>query len=152
MKLGPLPQAGLLFDQSPPPVAVVRGGPSGELIAGPAPLLVPNSAVDDVVAPSLRPWLTAVERRQLAEASQRAATGFTLEPIIWTAADPTGARTAAGNVVAVDDVFRAVRGRICRDVRQTVAKNDETHIGQVTLCRSPYGADLAVWVVGNADQ
>lgn len=152
MRLGPLPQAGLLFDRPPPPVSVVRGGPSGELIAGPAPPLVPNSAVDDAIGPSLRPWLTAVERRRLAEASQHAAVDFTLEPVLWTAADPTGARTAAGTVVAVGDVFRAVRGQICRDVRQTVAKDNETHIEQVTLCRHDYGADLAVWVVGNANQ
>jgi hypothetical protein len=151
-RLPALPKPGQFIDQPPPPVSVVRDGPAGELIAGPAPPLVPNSAVDDAVADSLRPWLTEVERRDLAEASQRAADQFTMEPVAFVASDPSGARTATGTAVAVDDVFRAVRGQLCRDVRQSVAKDDETHIQQVTLCRRDYGGGLWVWVLGNPDQ
>jgi hypothetical protein len=151
-RVPPLPQAGQFFDRPPPPVSVVRDGPAGELIAGPAPPLVPNSAVDDAIAESLRPWLTAVERRDLAEASQRAADQFTMDPVAFVASDPSGARTATGTAVAVDDVFRAVRGQLCRDVRQSVAKDDTMHIQQVTLCRRDYGGGLWVWVLGNPDQ
>jgi surface antigen len=151
-RLPAVPQAGQFFDRAPPPVAVVRDGPAGELIASPAPPLVPNSAVDDAIADSLRPWLTEIERRDLAEASQRAADQYTMEPAAWVASDPSGAHTATGTAVAVDDVFRAVRGQLCRDVRQTVAKDDKTHIQQVTLCRRDYGGGLYVWVLGNPDQ
>lgn len=149
---GPIPKAGQIFDQPPPPATVVRDGPAGELIAGPAPPFVPEAEVDAAVAEDLRPWLTAVERRQLAEASQRAAALFTLEPVAWQAVDPTGAHTASGTVVAVGNVYRAVRGDLCRDVRQSVVKDDKTHQDQVTLCRRHFGGELAVWVVGNADQ
>ncbi len=147
-----VPQAGLLLDRPPPPVTVVRDGPAGVLVAGPAPPLVPDAAVDLAVAEPLRRWLTETERRQLAEASQRAADNFTLDPVAWAATDPTGARTASGMAVAVDDVFRAVRGQICRDLRQSLVKNDATHQEQVTLCRREFGNDLFVWVVGQANQ
>jgi surface antigen len=152
LRIGPIPQPGLFLDQPPPPVTVVRDGPAGELIASAAPPLVPNAAVDDVIAEPLRAWLTAVEKRQLAEASQRAADDFTLQPVAWQARDPSGAETAKGTAMAVDDVFRAVRGRICRDVRQSVAKDHEVHIDQVTLCRQDYGSGVWVWIVGEADE
>lgn len=152
LRLSSLPQPGVLLDRPPPPVTVVRDGPAGELIAGAAPPVVPEAAVDDAVAATLRPWLTALERRKLAEASQLAAAEFTLQPIAWEAVDPTGARTAAGAVVAVDNAYRAVRGAICRDLRQTLVKSDEAHQEQVTLCRRDYGDGLWVWVVGQADQ
>jgi surface antigen len=151
-RIGPVPQPGLLFDRPPPPVTVVRDGPAGELIAGAAPPLVPSAAVDAVIAEPLRAWLTAVEKRQLAEASQRAADNFTLQPIAWQARDPTGAETAKGTAMAVDNAFRAVRGRICREVRQSVAKDHEVHEDQVTLCRQDYGDGVWVWIVGQADQ
>ena len=152
LRIGPIPQPGLLFDHPPPPVSVVRDGPAGELIAGAAPPLVPQELVDEAVAESLRPWLTAIERRQLAEASQRAAAEFTLQPVAWEAHDPSGARTAAGAVVAVNNVYYAVRGYYCRDVRQSVAKGNEQHQDQVTLCRRDFGAGNWVWVIGEGDQ
>lgn len=147
-----MPQLGVMLDRPPPPVSVVRDGPNGELIAGAAPPLVPDAAVDQVVAEPLRPWLTALERRRLAEASQRAAAEFTLLPVAWAAVDPTGAQTAAGTATAIDNAYRAVRGQICRDLRQSLAKGVEAHQEQVTLCRRDFGNGLYVWVVGNADQ
>lgn len=146
------PQPGLLLDRPPPPVTVVRDGAAGVLIAGPAAPLLPEALTDQAVAGPLRPWLTEIERRSLAEASQRAADDFTLEPVAWTASDPTGAKTASGTAVAVDDVFRAVRGQLCRDVRQSVVKGDATHQEQVTLCRREVGSDLFAWVIGNPNQ
>ena len=152
LHIGPFPQLGQLIDQKPPPVTLVRDGPAGELIAGPAPPYVPDTEVDAVVAGALRPWLTAVERRQLAEASQRATALFTLEPVAWQSVDPSGARTAAGTVVAVGNIYRSVRGEICRDVRQQVVKDDKAHQDQVTLCRHHLDGELAVWLVAQADQ
>jgi surface antigen len=148
----PIPQAGQFLDQPPPPVTVVRDGPAGELINGPAPLYVPDAEIDAAIAADLRPWLTAVEKRQLAEASQRAAIVYTLEPVVWQAVDPSGARTAAGEVVAVGNVYRAVRGALCRDARQIVVKDGKTHQDQVTLCRRHLDGELAVWIVGQSDQ
>jgi surface antigen len=147
-----VPQAGILLDKAPPPVNVVRDGPNGEFIAGAAPPLVPDAAVDLVVAEPLRSWLTTLERRRLAEASQRAAAEFTLLPVAWQALDPAGAPTAAGTATAVDNVYRAVRGQMCRDLRQSLAKGAEAHQEQVTLCRRDFGNGLYVWVVGNGDQ
>lgn len=152
LHVGPIPQAGQVFDQPPPPVTVVRDGPAGELINGPAPLFVPDAEVDAAIAPDLLPWLTAVEKRQLAEASQRAAIEYTLEPVAWQSVEPNGARTAAGEVVAVGNVYRAVRGDLCRDARQIVVKDGKTHQDQVTLCRHHLDGELAVWIVGQADQ
>ncbi len=146
------PQPGLLLEKPPPPVKVVRDGPAGTLIAGPAPPLLPDAVADQAVAEPLRAWLTEVERRRLAEASQLAADEFTLQPVAWQATDPTGAKTASGTAVAVDDVFRAVRGQLCRDLRQSLVKGEETHQEQVTLCRRELGSDLFVWVVGNPNQ
>ena len=150
--LSGLQQPGVYLDRPPPPVTVVRDGPAGELIAGAAPPLVPDAAVDLAVAEPLRPWLTAVERRNLAEASQVAAAEFTLKPVGWEATDPTGAKTAAGAAVAVSNVYRAVRGQMCRDLRQSAVKGDAEHELPVTLCRRDFGAGLYVWVIGDADQ
>lgn len=136
----------------PPPVTVVRDGPAGELVAGAAAPLLPAAAVDDAVAGGLRSWLTVVERRSLAEASQKAAAEFTLQPVAWEAVDPSGVRTAAGTAVAVDNVYRAVRGSICRDIRQSLVKSNGTHEEQVTLCHRDFGNGLWVWVEGQADQ
>jgi surface antigen len=152
LRLTDVPQAGVALDRKPPPVNVVRDGANGELIAGAAPPLVPDAAVDQAVAEPLRALLTGVERRRLAEASQRAAADFTLQPIAWEAIDPSGAQTAIGTATAVDDVYRAVRGDICRDVRQSLIKGRETHQGQVTLCRRDFGSGLYVWVAGLADR
>jgi len=145
-------QPGQLIDRPPPPVTVVRDGPTGELIAGPAAILVPDAAVDLAVAEPLRPWLTAIERRRLAEASQHAADDYVLQPTPWEATDPTGIRTAAGEAVPVDNAFRAVRGQICRDVRQSMVKSDAAQEQQVTLCRRDFGNGLFVWVVGDGNQ
>ena len=152
LRLPAIPKAGLLFDRPPPPVTVVRDGPSGELIAGTAPPLVPGDAVDAAVAAGLRPWLTEIERRKLADASQRAAADFTLRPVAWEALDAGGNRTAIGTAVAVDNAYRAVRGQLCRELRQSLIKNGEAHQEQVTLCRRDYDNDVAVWVLGSADR
>jgi surface antigen len=152
VRLGPLPQAGLLFDQPPPPVTVVRDGPAGELLTGGVPPMVPAAEVDEVVAQGLRPWLTEIEMRQLALASQRAVAQYPLVPVLWQAFDPSGTRTARGTVVPIGNVFLAVRGFVCRDVRQTVVKDGAAHGDQVTLCRRHFPGDLAVWVVGRANQ
>jgi surface antigen len=146
------PQPGVLLDRPPPPVTVVRDGAAGVLIAGPAAPLFPDALADQAVAEALRPWLTEIERQRLAQASQRAADDFTLEPVAWEATDPTGAKTASGTAVAVDDVFRAVRGQLCRDLRQSIVKGDERHQEQVTLCRREISNDLFVWVIGNPNQ
>jgi hypothetical protein len=148
-----IPKPGALFDRAPPPVTVVRDGPSGELLNGPAPPLVPQVAVDAAVAEPLRPLLSADERRRLAEASQRAAAEFTLQPVAWESIDKEGNKTAVGTAVAVDNAFRAVRnGRLCRNLRQNAIKKEEAHQQQVTLCREDYGNGLYVWVTGFADE
>jgi surface antigen len=153
VNLAAIPQPGLVFDRAPPPVTVVPNGPVGPVLVGPAPPLVPDQLVDAAVADKLRPWLTAIERRSLAEASQRAAgLELTMQPVPWEAHDASGAKTAAGVAVAVDNPYRAVRGRMCRDMRQSLAKGDEQHEEAVTLCRQDFGGGLAVWIVGDADQ
>lgn len=136
-----------------PPAAVVRrDGPSGELLNGPAPPVVPNEDVDAVIGGALRASLTAVERRQLAEASQHAAAEITGTPVPWEAVDGDRKQTASGAAIPVADAYRSVRGRICRDVRQAVNKGEARHLTQVTLCREDRGSGLHVWLVGQADQ
>lgn len=140
------------FDQTPPAIIVRRGGLSGELLTGPAPPLLPDDAIDASVGDALHPWLTPMERRPLAEASQRAVATITGNPVPWQSTDNLGVTTAAGAAVPVSDPFRSTRGRICRDVRQYVEKSAEPHQQLVTLCREDRGNDLTVWVVGQADQ
>jgi surface antigen len=148
-----LPKPGLLFDRAPPGVTVVRDGPNGELLNGPAPPLVPESAVDVAVAEPLRSLLSAPERRRLAEASQRAAAEYTLQPVAWEAIDDSDHKTAVGTAVAVDNAYRAVRsGRLCRNLRQAAIKGGAAHQEQVTLCRQDYGNGLYVWITGLADE
>jgi surface antigen len=150
--LAAVPKPGLLFDHPPPDVVVRRGGPSGELLAGPTVPALPDDAVDTAIGPGLRNWLTPIERRQLAEASQRAVLGITGTPVAWAAADPAGAETAKGLALPVDDAQRSVRGRLCRDLWQSVDKAGETRQQQVTLCRHDYGNGLSLWALGDANQ
>jgi surface antigen len=147
-----IPKPGVLFDKTPPAVAVVRDGPSGELLNGPAPPLLPDQMIDIAIAEPLRHWLNPLERRKLAEASQRAAAEFTLQPVAWEVLDDSGRKIAIGTAMPVDNAYRAVRGRICRDLRQSLIKKEEAHQSQVTLCRQEYGNGLSAWVAGLADQ
>ena len=147
-----IPKPGVLFDKTPPAVAVVRDGPSGELLNGPAPPLLPDQMIDIAIAEPLRHWLNPLERRKLAEASQRAAAEFTLQPVAWEVLDDSGRKIAIGTAMPVDNAYRAVRGRICRDLRQSLIKREEAHQSQVTLCRQEYGNGLSAWVAGLADQ
>jgi surface antigen len=137
---------------SPPVAAVRRDGLSGELLNGPAPPVVPDEDVDAVIGSAIRAALTAAERRQLAEASQRAAAEITGTPVLWDAVDGDRRRTASGAAVPVADAYRSVRGRICRDVRQAVNKGETPRLTQVTLCREDRGSGLYVWLVGQGDQ
>jgi hypothetical protein len=151
--LAALPKLGLLFDRTPPGVTVVRDGPSGELLNGPAPPLVPDSAVDVAVAEPLRSLLAPPERRRLAEATQRAAAQYTLEPVAWEATDAGGGKTAVGTAVAVDNAYRAVRsGRLCRNLRQSAIKSEKAYQEQETFCRQDYGNGLYIWITGLGEE
>jgi len=150
--LANVPKPGLLFDRPPPDVVVLRGGAAGELLVGPTVPALPDDAVEPSIGPGLRSWLTPIERRQLAEASQRAVLGITGTPVAWAATDPTGSETAKGIALPVSDAQRSVRGRVCRDVWQSVEKSGEGHQQQVTLCRYEYGNGVSVWALGDANQ
>ena len=52
----------------------------------------------------------------------------------------------------VDDAQRSVRGRLCRDLWQSVEKAGKPREQQVTLCRFDYGNGLSVWITGDANQ
>lgn len=142
----PVPPA---LDRTPPPVTLVRGGPSGELLAGPVPAPVPAGSVDRVIGGALRPRLTASERWALATASQRAATARTGEMIAWRADEDQA--PASGGVLAVADVFRSLHGALCRNVRQSLDQGDEPRQQQVTLCRENLGSDVFVWILAQAE-
>jgi len=150
--LAEVPKPGLLFDRPPPDIVVRRGGPSGELLAGPTVPALPDDAVETAIGPALRNWLTPIERRQLAEASQRAVLSITGTPLEWAAADPAGVQTARGIALPVDDAQRSVRGRVCRDLWQSADKAGQTHQQQITLCRYDYGNGLSIWALGDANQ
>jgi surface antigen len=152
VSLTSIPKPGVLFDKAPPDVEVQRGGPSGELLAGPMLPVLPDANVETSIGPSLRDAMTPIERRQLAEASQRAVLGITGTPVRWKAVDSGGSETARGVAMPVDDTQRSVRGRLCRDLWQSIEKKGEPLEQQVTLCRHDYGNGLSVWVVGDANQ
>ena len=79
MAVTPIPPRKALkrLRKAPPEVFVVRGGPSGELLAGPIAPSVPEELVDATIGDELRMWLTPMERRLLAGASQSAAVAVT---------------------------------------------------------------------------
>jgi surface antigen len=136
----------------PPPLSEMRtGGPSGLLLQGPTPPYVPPAMADAVIGSELRQWLTPAERQSLAEASQGAAIAPTATEVPWRALDGAGAQSAAGTVMPVRDAYRSVHGRICRDVRQSVARGEEPKRQQVTLCREDQGSGLYVWRIDKAD-
>jgi surface antigen len=145
---GPL---GKMIDRPAPSVAVTQGGPSGRLIGGTVAPDLPEAAIDRVVAVPLREWLTFEERRNLAVASEAAASVPTNAPVAWQAKDGRSTRTASGIAVPVADVYRSKRGEICRDVSQRVEKNDAHHVATITLCREAQAEGQALWLIGSAD-
>jgi len=145
---GPL---GKMIDRPPPPVTMTHGGPSGRLIGGTVAPDVPEAAIDRIVAAPLREWLTIEERRNLAAASESAASVPTNAPVAWQAKDGSNARTAGGIAVPVADVYRSKGGAICRDVSQRVDKNDKQHVATITLCREMQAQGQALWLIGSAD-
>lgn len=72
--------------------------------------------------------------------------------VAWRARDGADASTTAGTAMPVGEAYRSVRGRICRDVRQSVELSRGPRAQQVTLCRDDQGSSLSVWLVGQADQ
>ncbi len=138
---------GRLIDRPPPAVTVTAGEPSGALLAGPGLAELPDTSVDLVIAPGLKQWLTFAERKDLAVASEQAATGGTGVPVNWQSHDGARSFTADGNAVAVDDVYRSLRGRVCRDVRQNITKMGDFHFDTVTLCRIEIAAGIPAWTV-----
>ena len=142
---------GRLIYAEPPPVTVTTGGATGKLLGGVATPEMPDAAVDEIVSPALKAWLTFEERRVLAAASERAAISAMAKPIDWQATDGDDAVTAAGTAVATGGAYRSQRGQMCRDVRQNVVKNNAPHVEAVTLCREPDGAGVALWTVADAD-
>ena len=148
----PLDMEALRLRKAPPEVFVSRAGPSGELLNGPIAPSLPEDLVDAAIGDELRLWLTPIERRLLAEASQSAAVAVTGTPVSWQPLDGVAPRVAAGAAMPVGEAYRSVRGRICRDVRQSVQKSEQPLEQQVTLCREDEGADLFVWVLAEGER
>jgi len=142
---------GRAFDRPPPAVKVVSGEPSGALLAGAGLSELPDNSVDLVVAPSLKNWLTFVERKDLANASEEAAVGPTGVAVEWQSRDGARSLTAGGSATAVDDVYLSLRGHICRDVRQNITKMGDSHFDTVTLCRTEATLGVPLWTVGDAE-
>jgi len=142
---------GRLMDRPPPAVTVTSGDPSGPLLAGPGLAELPDASIDLVIAPPLKEWLTFAERKNLAAASEEAATGTTGLPFAWQSEDGTHTMTAAGSAVAVADVYRSLRGQICREVRQNITKRGDAHFGIVTLCRTEIADGIPAWTIEAAN-
>lgn len=111
---------------------------------------MPDDLADAAVAPALREWLTPAERASLAAASQDAAVAITGTSVSWQGKDGRGEATARGTVMPTGDVYRSLRGPLCRDLRQSVRKGGEPHIEQVTLCRTDEGQGLYLWLLAQA--
>lgn len=142
---------GSLIDHPPPPVTVSHGGPSGVLVVGPSAPAMPAEFADRAIADGLRDWLTPIEREGLAGASQRAVAAPTGTPVTWQALDGTGAVTAQGTAVPLEDVFRSRHGMMCRIVRQSVDKDGTPHVQQTSLCRIDEGDARQLWLVAKLD-
>ena len=129
---------------------IAQGGITAELLTAGVTPLVPDGMVDAIIGDTLRPWLAPMERKDLAYASQNAAVAERNLRISWRTRNPAGEMTASGSVQPISDIYRSLRGRLCRDVRQFVDRNEGIQWQQITLCREMTGANLYVWVVGNA--
>jgi surface antigen len=112
---------------------------------------MPADLADAAVAPSLRAWLTPADRESLAAASQRAAVAVTGIIVPWQGVDGRGKATASGDVMPAGEVYRSLRGQLCRDLRQSVTKDGAPHPRQVTLCRTDEGNGLYLWLLAQAD-
>jgi len=132
-------------------VTVTGGEPSGPLLTGSGLAELPDASVDLVIAPHLREWLTFAERKNLAAASEEAAVSATGLPFGWQSEDGAHTLTASGSAVAVADVYRSLRGQICRDVRQNITKKGDAHFDIVTLCRTEVAAGVPAWTIEAAN-
>lgn len=137
---------GVQIDQPAPPVQMIQPNPRPALIGSAIMPDIPDNTVDSVIGPALRDWLTVEERRNLAVASERAAIDAVGTTFAWQAQDGGEKVTATGTATAVGGVYRALRGRVCRDVRQTFSKDDQSHAQTLTLCREEIGSGVALWV------
>jgi hypothetical protein len=148
----PVDAEALRLRKAPPEVFVAHGGPSGELLAGPIAPSMPEELVDATIGDELRMWLAPMERRLLAGASQSAAVAVTGTPVSWQPLANLDPPVAAGAAMPVSEAYRSVRGRICRDIRQSVERSERPLEQQVTLCRADQGANLFVWLVADGDR
>jgi hypothetical protein len=148
----PVDAEALRLRKAPPQVFVAHGGPSGELLAGPIAPAVPEELVDATIGDELRMWLTPMERRLLAGASQSAAVAVTGTPVSWQPLASLDPPAAAGAAMPVGAAYRSVRGRVCRDIRKSVERSERPLEQQVTLCRADEGANLFVWLVADSDR
>jgi hypothetical protein len=148
----PLDAEALRLQKRPPEIFVTRGGPTGELLAGPIAPSMPEELIDAAIADPLRQQLTPLERRLLAGASQTAAVAQTGTPVSWQPFANLDPPAAAGAAMPVSEAYHSVRGRICRDVRQSIERGDRPLEQQVTLCRMDQGASLLVWLVADGDR
>jgi surface antigen len=148
----PLDMERLRLQKPPPEIALKRGGPTGEVLGGPVLPALSDAAADASIGETLRPWLTPIERHELAEASQHAAISVTGSPVAWQAVDGSNSVTSSGEALAMGEPYRSVRGRICRDLSQAVTKSGELRQQQVTLCRDDPLSGATTWVLGQRDQ
>lgn len=130
------------------------GGLHGAVIGGDeAPLPMPPVLADAAIAPELRSRLQPPERQALAEASQHAATAKRGQKIAWPLpapdAPPDKAAPSAGWVAAVSDPYLSSHGLLCRDLRQALARNEESAVEPVSLCREDAGGGAHVWVAAH---
>jgi surface antigen len=148
----PLDMERLKLQKPPPEIALKRGGPTGEVLSGPVLPALSDEAADASIGETLRPWLTPIERHELADASQHAAIALTGSPVAWQAVDGANSVTSTGEALAMGAPYRSVRGRICRDLTQSVTKSGELRQQPVTLCRDEPLTGPTFWVLGQRDQ
>jgi hypothetical protein len=73
-------------------------------------------------------------------------------PVSWQPLASLDPPAAGGAAMPVGVAYRSVRGRVCRDIRQSVERSEQPLAQQVTLCRADQGANLFVWLVADGDR
>ena len=139
---------GARLDRGPAPAPVTfTGGYHGVLLSGGVEPMIPPGRADSAVGAKLARSMHPDERLALAEASQQAAIAEITAKLDWQTVSPSGQIASSGWVMPVSDPYLGRHGRICRDLRQALARPSGPMVEPVSLCREGVGGGLTIWTL-----
>lgn len=89
--------------------------------------------VGRLVGKKISQVLDAAERQMMADATEKAATAKTSQPVKWKSTSKRTGKKTEGMVIP-GDIYTNADGQQCRDMRQIVTKDGATIEDQVRVC------------------